>query len=50
MIERPPARKYCITDTELWEIAVAVEMQGGCKEYALKVNKILDSIVSRYHR
>ena len=50
MIERPPNRKYCITDKDLWDIAVFAEMMGGNKIYNHKINQVLDKVVKRYDK
>lgn len=50
IIERPPKRKYCITDKELFQISVNVEKQGGSKSEAWKTNLILDEIVRRVNK
>jgi len=48
MLERPPNRKYTITHTEIWDIIVNVEMQGGNKIYAYKINKIIEEMIKRH--
>jgi hypothetical protein len=48
VIERPPNRKYMITDEEIWDIVVNAEKQGGNKTMALKINRILEEVVRRH--
>lgn len=50
LIARPPNRKYCVTDKELWDIAVYAESMGGDRSFNHKINQILDKIVKRHDK
>ena len=37
-----------ITDAEIWDIIVHVELQGGDKIHAYKINQIFEELVKRH--
>ena len=44
MIEYPLRKKYMITNKQIWDILVLVELQGGDMSKAMKINKIFEEI------
>jgi hypothetical protein len=48
LIEHPPNRKYTITGEDIWQIVVLVEMQGGDKSKAIKINQLLEEVIRRH--
>jgi len=47
LIGRPPLPEYIITNTDIFDILVWVEKQGGDKSMAWKINKKFEEIVRR---
>jgi hypothetical protein len=48
MIEHPPNKKFTITGEDIWQIIVLVEMQGGDKSKAIKINQLLEEVIRRH--
>jgi hypothetical protein len=44
MIEYPLRKKYMITNKQIWDILVLVELQGGDMSKARKINQIFEEI------
>ena len=44
MIEYPLRKKYMITNKQIWDILVLVELQGGDMSKAIKINQIFEEI------
>jgi hypothetical protein len=50
MIARPIRNKFTITNDQIFQILVWVEMQGGRKEYAKKINDLIEQIVQEHEK
>lgn len=44
MIAKPAHKMMAITNDQMWDILVLVEMQGGREEFAMKINEIVEEI------
>jgi hypothetical protein len=50
LIEKPLRNKFTFTNDQVWQILVWVEMQGGRKEFAKKINDLIEQIVQEHER
>ena len=50
MLGKPIRKKFTITNDQIFQILVLVEKQGGLKEHALAINRLLEEIVQEHER
>jgi hypothetical protein len=50
LITRPTRNKFTITNDQIFRILVEVEKQGGLKEHALRINRIMEEIVQEHEK